>query len=84
MAAETETVNLHTTRAATSDEMFGDPEGCQHCDHDSFLLIEINAAKGQRKWTQACSDCAQEFHDAPDGLYDPTVLAYSEDADFDA
>lgn len=82
-AMQTQTVELNTTAAHTGD-LYGDAdEGCQHCESDEFLMVEINAAAGQRKRVQACWDCCEPYREAPSGLYDPTALGYSKDADYD-
>jgi len=77
-ATQSMTVELNTTPAHTGD-LFGDAtEGCQHCDADEFILIEINGAAGSRKRVQACWDCAEDYREAPRGLYDPTALGYTD------
>lgn len=78
------TVELNTTPARTSD-LYGDAsEGCQHCRSDEFLMVEINASRGQRKRVQACRECAEDYREAPRGLYDPTVLGSTDGANFDS
>jgi len=81
-AMQTPSVELNTTMAADS-EKYGDPDGCQHCGHSEFLLIEINASAGRRKFVQSCWECAEAYREAPSGLYDPTVLGYTDGADYD-
>jgi hypothetical protein len=77
------TVELNTTAAHTGD-LYGDAhEGCQDCDAEEFIMVEINAARGQRKRVQVCDDCSQPFRDAPDGLYDPTALGYTDGSEYD-
>jgi len=77
------TVALNTTAAADANELFGDSKGCQHCDSDEFVLVEINGRAGSRKYVQACWDCCQDYREAPEGLYDPTAIGYTDDADYD-
>jgi len=75
------TVELNTTRR--NDTQYGDAAtGCRHCDSDEFLLIEINAARGQRKYVQSCDACADDYREAPRGLYDPVVIGYTDGADY--
>jgi hypothetical protein len=82
MTTQTSTVRLVQTPAYDGDELYGDADGCRHCEATEFLLIEINAARGERKWVQACRECSREYERAPRGMYDPTVLGYTEGADY--
>jgi hypothetical protein len=82
-STSTQTVELNTTLAHTGD-LYGDAsEGCQHCDADDYIMVEINGRAGSRKRVQACWDCAQDYREAPDGLYDPTALGYTDGANYD-
>jgi len=77
------TVELNTTMAHNGD-LYGDvQEGCQHCDSDEFVIVEINASAGRRKRVQACWDCCQEYKEAPRGLYDPTALGFTDGCEYD-
>jgi hypothetical protein len=77
-----DTVELNTTPAQNGD-LYGDADGCQDCDSDEFIMVEINAARGQRKRIQVCDECSEPFRDAPKGLYDPTALGYTDGCEYD-
>jgi len=84
MARQTQaqTVELETTMAANSDKMYA-ADACRDCGDERVLQIEINSARGQRKLVNVCYDCAQDIKNAPDGVYDPTVLAYHPESEYD-
>jgi len=79
---QTPTVQLVQTPAYDGDELHGDAGGCRFCETADFLMIEVNAARGKRKWVQACRECSREYERAPRGMYDPTVLGYTGGADY--
>ena len=82
-ASASQTVELETTRAHTG-ELYGDwSQGCQHCDSNDFIMVEINGAAGSRKRVQACWYCCEDYREAPRGLYNPTALGYTPGADYD-
>jgi len=81
-AMQTKTVELETTMAANSEKMFAE-DGCQDCGDNRVLQIEINAARGQRKMVNVCYKCAQDIKDAPSGVYDPVVMAYHPESEYD-
>jgi len=75
---------LETTMAANSDDMYAAPDQCcPDCGSDEILVIEVNAARGRRKRVTPCWEHAQHYKDAPSGLYDPTVLAYHPESEYD-
>jgi len=79
---ESHTIELETTIATDRDEMFTE-DCCRDCGAEEVLAVEINAARGKRKIIHVCDDCAEPMKDAPKGVYDPTVLAYHPESEYD-
>jgi len=78
-AQQTQTVELTKTMHASRDEYFMQvDETCSCCDNLAAKLVGVNSSKGQRKTQHACDDCLSDWEDAPNGLYDPVVLAKRE------
>lgn len=86
MSAEAQnsgTTRLETTMAANSDEMYSE-QNCRDCGSEKVLVVEVNAARGQRKYINVCDNCVESLTDAPEGVYDPVVMAYHPESDYSA
>jgi TFIIF-interacting CTD phosphatase-like protein len=80
---QTTPTQLETTMAANSDEMYCE-QNCRDCGSEKVLVVEVNAARGQRKYINTCDDCVDSLMDAPEGVYDPKVMAFHPESDYDA
>ena len=78
-AHSVQTVELTKTHHASRDEYFMQvDETCWCCDSLATKLVGLNSSKGQRKTQHACDDCLQDWEDAPNGIFDPVVIAKRE------
>jgi hypothetical protein len=80
---QTTPTQLETTMAADTEEMYSE-QTCRDCGSDKVLVVEVNAARGQRKYINVCDDCVQSLTEAPEGVYDPVVMAYHPESTYDA
>ena len=73
------TTQLNPTIHASRDKYYvPDDETCS-CGHEHPHLVGRNGSKGQRTTDYVCGDCLQEWKDAPDGLFDPVLIAENPD-----
>lgn len=77
------TVKLKTT-SAYKGELFGDADlGCQFCNSDDFIMVEIDGSAGSRKRVQACLECSEPYKNAPKGVYNATAIGYTDGSEYD-
>jgi len=75
----TETTQLNPTMHASRDEYYVPVDETCSCGHENPHLVGRNGSKGQRTSDYICEDCFGEMQNAPDGLYDPVLIAENPD-----
>ena len=71
----TATTQLNPTMHASRDEYYVPVDEQCNCGHENPHLVGRNGSKGQRTTDYVCGSCLQKWKDAPDGLYDPVLIA---------
>lgn len=69
------TTELNPTIHASREEYYVPADETCNCGYENPHLVGRNGSKGQRTTDYVCESCFQEWAEAPDGLYDPVIIA---------